>query len=637
MTTSPPLSPSPPPEDAWREGLLRLLAGETAAATGICLEALNQAPKDGELHYLLGLALLEAQENARAAGVLSRAAGLIPQAPHVWLALGRALRREKRLDDALTAHGQALALDPAQADPLLEIGMILMEKGHPAWASVYLRRFEDRVQDAEVLNPRPVDAYFLDSDQARKAAAIPTLIPRFRIVNSVPGTRLCFHPGPPLPEDPPHLISVPEEGLEPFFRLTPLRRPLMVHFNPRDPEQNARAEGIGEAIARAERFREQFAAAALVRLKNRPPRLGPGEALRILLPSSRHDRDLQYQMRLLARALLRRGARPVLALERPELDHFDDALWRRALEEHQPHAVMSFNRLFNQALHPKQPLIVWWQDPMPILADGEPLPWRERDLAWSLCPEFDDLLRRTGAQRIARQSFRVDLETFRPLPDLPREEKVVVVGSSYAEKLDLYRQAPQQAALRRALGELTERFDAGEPMTDDLLAETARRYGMTRYAVFWKLFHYLVRDRCVRWLCQVSPLPVEVWGNFWERDPLIRPFHRGVLPQGEAVARVYNQARYALAAHPFDLQSQRMGEASACGAIPLVYDCRHRAEPPHWDDACLWFRTAQELREQLGRRPPGDPRPISRDKGYDTLARDLESAILRWLGEKNGE
>ena len=185
---------------------------------------------------------------------------------------------------------------------------------------------------------------------------------------------------------------------------------------------------------------------------------------------------------------------------------------------------------------------------------------------------------------------------------------------------------------------LEEMFVAGEPLTDAKLEQMAAHSGVSERGIFWYAWHYVIRDMSARWLCELADelgMTVEVYGRGWERDPLVSPFFKGTLPHGPAVAKVYNTALYSLVPHPFDLQSQRLTETAACGSIPIVYDCRYRAEKPHWDENCLWYRTKADLRAcLLAPSPPMDVRIISQGGSYGDFVQQILSDTVSLLSGK---
>jgi hypothetical protein len=179
---------------------------------------------------------------------------------------------------------------------------------------------------------------------------------------------------------------------------------------------------------------------------------------------------------------------------------------------------------------------------------------------------------------------------------------------------------------------LIEKLDAGLPVTETFMREIAAEHGVDYDYIFWHVFHYAVRDTTVRWLCRRSPLPVEVYGRDWEHDEFVAPYHKGYLPHGEKVAELYNSAKYALVTHPFELNSQRLAEACACGCIPIVYDCRHSSDQPHWDNDVQYFKTEKELQDLLTSSRAEPALGVGNHFSYLTLAQRILGIVYTELG-----
>ncbi|MBF0283322.1 MAG: hypothetical protein HQL51_02580 [Magnetococcales bacterium] len=589
------------PENA--EGYLRLAAllaswGQTVEALSLAESALLLDPQYHAARRLLALLLLHAKRPREALDPLCTA-----------------LEQEPR------PHRETLALLAQVADAA----------GSPVLAAVCRWRNAPPSPDPAAL-PGDWDLFFLDSAAARREAREARLIP---LNLGVFQPRLCFHPGPAQPGDPPQLIAVPPEpqAAADFFLHTRWRRPRAIVFPPADET----------AFDEAMRWARLLDGAAQGRMKRYPlithalqqttPRFeGTGPPWRFFLPTSRHTNVSRYTLENLAQALRRRGHEVWLAMEAREEEKFDAYDWVQQQHACNPHVVLSINRMYNQWLHPEVVLVTWWQDILHPLTARQPIPWRPRDIALSLVPELDPYLRDLGAREIHRLGSCIDPTIFRPPPPdaPPRANRVALVGGSYAHQT--MTPATRQLALR-----LTQRMNQGLPLTREVLQDLAKALDVAWDVAFWQTLHYVVRDVTTRWLCQCRDgVEVEIHGHTWERDPLVRPFHQGIAPHGAAVAQIYQRARYALVPHPFDLQSQRMMEVAACGCIPVVYDCRPLAAPPHWDDHALWFNSPESLRACLGRAPQADPAAIAQGQTYDHAAAVIESVVQKRLEETRG-
>ena len=124
---------------------------------------------------------------------------------------------------------------------------------------------------------------------------------------------------------------------------------------------------------------------------------------------------------------------------------------------------------------------------------------------------------------------------------------------------------------------------------------------------------------------------MEVYGPGWEDNDSVKPFYKGITSHGKELADIYRAARYALVVHPFELNSQRLAEVSACGTIPIVYDCRHSSVQPHWENDLLFYSSIEGLKDIL-ESGGGSPVPqIAEYYSYENFARriigDIEASL----------
>jgi predicted O-linked N-acetylglucosamine transferase (SPINDLY family) len=133
-------------------GASLLYQGRYAEALGPLEAAHRAAPRKGSGHRL-GYCLLALGEPARAAGVLEAEVQAHPDFPNARLALGVALARLARREEALAEFAAAARLDPASAEAATNAGSALAELGRHADALPYLDR-------AVALQPGLADAHF---------------------------------------------------------------------------------------------------------------------------------------------------------------------------------------------------------------------------------------------------------------------------------------------------------------------------------------------------------------------------------------------------------------------------------------------------------------------------------------------
>lgn len=462
-----------------------------------------------------------------------------------------------------------------------------------------------------------LDTYFFDRELARKTALQQN---RVKLEHpTIDGLQICYHDGEPFENGPMNLVPVKFEYLSQFIANTRLRHPMAMVFPPNVSKNDIDfISPVAEKMVNdALKARKDLAKAQKLRCRNLTPSFDEHEPLRVFLPTTRLSTVMQYTSKDLAKAFGKHGCITRVSIEQNDMESLDNSIRLKELYEFNPHIIVNINKLSNDMIHDDVFNIVWWQDPMPEITNQQPLPWRKRDIILSLTRPFDNYLKNCGASAIHRQHFCVDTEIFRIIPEIKRQEKIVFVGSSYRDKIRRY----YNEIL--VLDQLNLYMAQGVPITQNTLSDLAEKHNIPFDYVFWDLFHYVVRDSTVRWLCKTSTLPIEVYGRYWEQDEIVRPFFKGELPHGNDVAKVYNTAKYALVSHPFEVNSQRLAEAAACGCIPLVYDCRHSAEPPFWESECLYFKTQNELSDLLTCTPPSSPTDIATHFSYDHLVENI--------------
>ncbi len=470
--------------------------------------------------------------------------------------------------------------------------------------------------------------YFFDYQQACRAAARRDQIPT--IHSSITALQVCFYDGPARADALENMVNLPFEQIENRLLDLPYQLPNQIIFPARTPGNFISEIGrvFEQTLLKIVQQRKRLTTRICQQLKNQRPEFDRNTPLRILLKSSRLTTVMQHCSRQLARALEKQGHEVFLCMEENDMQLLDGYLHVRAQMAFNPHVVFNINALDTQHLHPDVFYFSWWQDPMPAITRSITLPWRERDTTLSLTRNFDDYLQHCGCPKIRRQHFCIDKAIFNTGHDVERANKIVFIGSSYRDRL---RKTPCESG---ALQDMVTRMEAGEPVDEAFLRPLSRRWGVDYQRIYWDLFHYAVRDVTLQWLCREADIAIEVYGRGWQDDPLVRPHFHGELPHGEAVARAYNSARYTLICHPFEINSQRLVEAAACGSIPVVFDCRHIAEPPHWDEYCRFFRTATQLRDCLHGKDDLDPTPIAESFSYEQLADFVTRSVHEQLNWK---
>ncbi|MBF0161682.1 MAG: hypothetical protein HQL88_05280 [Magnetococcales bacterium] len=441
---------------------------------------------------------------------------------------------------------------------------------------------------------------------------------------------LYYYTGDPIPNAPPSLIRVPPTHQAAVAFLLPhtLALPADIDFDPGIDAERRLAESMLDILDAVNQARQ----AEIHRLgpvcQTVRPVFHPGQLLRVYLPATRKF-GLWPQVKDLAQGFRSVGGCEVLYLaEQSGQEVWSFHHWQQVHILFQPHIVIDLNGMFGYyhglLLHPDVFRVAWFSDFMPYLVRGVPMPWRERDLIYSLEPGFDAMLYRCGAPQVQRQVFCYDDAVFRDW-QRPRKRKVVFIGSGYSYIFNRFKERADEC--RKILSVMSEMLDAGERVTDAVLDRLTSGSVFIRGEVTLLLCR-AVRIRSVHWLCELSDeIEVEFYGPDWELNDIIRPFYKGVIPHGPEVVELYNDVQYVLVNHPFDLHSTRMFETAACGAIPIVYDCRHQAATPHWDDHCLWYLSKEEMRACFTKVPTASPHAICAGKTYAEFARRILAEV----------
>ncbi|MBF0322155.1 MAG: hypothetical protein HQL62_04285, partial [Magnetococcales bacterium] len=526
------------------------------------------------------------------------------------------------------------SLESNPLDPGAHLALVELYRSTPHNPNEYKRRFHLTCLEHLRTNPEPSgapppaqveDTYFIDPAKARLVSERATHI----IFDHTWKLRqICFHPGTRQPDDPETLIALPVAQIPVWFMDHPVRLPSIVAFDPHLPREIIQAFKISSLLdgVMQKKMDEFLRLYNLIRTS--PPGFVPGSPLRVYLHASRFTTVMQYASQFLAKAFTRQGCQVLLQIEENDMQNLGFMDVAREIYRFKPHIVFAINHLNNKYIHDDTFHVSWWQDPMEEIRSDQPLPWRPRDLALAILPAYEGYLRNSGAKNIFRQLFCVDQDIFYPTTPLEDRRKVVFIGSHILATID--NGHPPSPSLQSVLDTMREQFLQTGSLDREFCLALARKNNMDFMKIYDNLGVGVIREICLEWLCALAPAlewQVEIYGRHWERNPRIAPFFHGELPHGEAVARVYNQARYALSVTTNTIHTQRLAELAACGCIPVVFDERQVVDPPHWENELLYFRTQEEMRACLKQRPSGGPQVIARESSYDALAR----FVLDWV------
>ncbi len=394
---------------------------------------------------------------------------------------------------------------------------------------------------------------------------------------NISGLQVCYYEGDPIDGAPENLVNISSGDIVDFFTHTRLRIPVHLVIPPGVAEQDKTRLKDGfkqlrkEVLANRETLAGEYLKKCAVQ---QPPAVESGQPLRIFFPANRMTEVMQYASKGLAEGFKALGHEVRVSIEQNEMEQLD---YQRPKEQYEfnPHLVVKINHLDNQWMHPDLFNMVWWQDPMPELTNGAALPWRQRDLVYVIGKDLGEYAINSGAKDFEFQPIAVDEALFKPYSDVQREDKIVFAGSSHLSVL------PDHPMMEQILASLQMALESGRSMGPSLCHEISEKLDVSFDLVWKRAIGHVVRESLVRWICHNPTVKVEVYGYGWEQDPVVAPYFKGEVAHGEELARIYSSAKYALAINITVIGDQRFTEICACGAIPVVYDCRDVSPNPH--------------------------------------------------------
>lgn len=456
------------PEILTYSGLACLQLGNFSEAFERFTLALKKNPNQPGLINLLGSALFELGRYEEACERFKDAIRLNPGYADAYCNMGRTLLRQGRDMEAQDSLNKAIQLNPEHGPAYQLLATLFSGHIEFTFLSNYYQKlawyFLNQTPAREWLRVR--HTFFCISQKAFDTARQGN---RIQETSAASSQQICYYFGEPFPDAPANLIHMPLEyqAFEAFFLSSRLHLPTDVDFDPSVPEERLLARTIVDNfynavnIARSKILGEQAEEHIRSRLK-----IVPGQPVRVFLGASRLTTVTQYNTRDLAQAFRQQGCEVLFLIEANDREFLTQYNIVKEIAGFNPHIMVSINVYNFGILHPDVYNVTWWQDPVKEITAGKPLPWRQRDLIYSLDEQFDVKLYQCGATNIRRQSFCYDDNVFLDIGQ-ERKSRAVVVASSY-RKANV-RQPPE-----KLLAFLEEMFAAGEPLTDVQLEHLAR-------------------------------------------------------------------------------------------------------------------------------------------------------------------
>ena len=427
------------------------------------------------------------------------------------------------------------------------------------------------------------DTYFLDATEALRVASMEN-----RSASNL--LQVCYYAGEKIESELVNLIHLPFENFVDNLSQGIYRLPTKIDFTGLEISPEIKLDitnNFNILLEQAKQLRSEYNMAYFNAIKER--KLNFDEPLRFYLPTASQTQVMQHVSRAIANTLKSMGYDVILDVRH----QIEDTQCLKNIFLANPHVTININNMFNNFLSEDVFNFVWFQDPMPYLLDETEVEIRKRDFVFSLLPMFDTMLERKKIP-YQRQGFCINEQVYKRNPNIKRERKIVFIGSSYLKFV-----ANSKEALA-ATEEVTKVFLEGKAFTQDIIEDISKRYHMSKDFVESRFIPYVVRDIGLMQLCNLDiDYEIEIYGWGWDVYKELKPYYKGVLEYGNEIAEVYNSATFAFAPHQQYTLQQRTFEASACGAIPIVYDCRDISDEPSYDEALCYYKTTQDLENIL--------------------------------------
>lgn len=431
------------------------------------------------------------------------------------------------------------------------------------------------------------DTYFLDPLVAYEVAK-----QKNKIDGDMHTIQVCYYDGKKIDSHLSNLIHLPLENMLDGLSNGIHRIPTTINFtniNLSSDELEEIKLFFSDIIAKASRYRQNRLETNLHKLKYIS--LDFSEPLRFFIPANSATMVMQHISRSIANELKKQGYDVSFLLSDGT---GDGESFINTIALYNPHVIFNINHLNNSFLGDDVFNFTWFQDAMDHLVDKDvKYELRKRDVIFSLVPFIDKLLIKKNVPYI-RQSFCANVDECKHNSNIKREKKIVFIGSASVHEL-----SNSNTNFQDALAYCLDIFLKGTCFLDEQIVYIANRFNLKESDVDI-LFYYIVRDMSVLWLCSLkTDYKIEIYGPNWDKYETVVPYYKGVLKYGDDIADVYSSATYALAPSYGYILTQRVYEASACGAIPVVYDVREIVPIEDYSEAFCYYKKLSDLEALL--------------------------------------
>ena len=455
------------------------------------------------------------------------------------------------------------------------------------------------------------DIYFLNSEEALRVAKEQNRSGEDDVKYVL---QCCYYDGQKIESDLVNLIHLPIDNLLEGLTYGRYRIPTKIEFSGLNLSYKMKVEIVSYfnmTIEQVKQYRIQLYKQHLESLRN--TKLNFNEKWRFYLTANSQTTVMQYVSKSIANTLKSLGYEVFYDL----YYGIEDNSSFKNIYEFNPHVTININHLNNNYFGDDVFNFVWYQDPMPILFNNNPIKTRKRDVIFTYTQHYKALLENKDVEVAFEYPIPADLEIFYN-KNYKRKDTIVFVGTYYNEQNIV----SQSKIPNQFIDVLYDYIQTRGIMYKDGLKKLFEDncLNFPDDAVLASIIQGLVRNKCVEWMCECID-DSEVYGRNFEDKKLIKDNYKYEIKHGEELANIYNSFKYALVPSIL-VNSQRLSEVSACGCIPVVYDAQHfTVEDNRWEDYCLFFSSKEELSNIVNNnlKPKLDASCISQELSYKNL------------------
>lgn len=291
------------------------------------------------------------------------------------------------------------------------------------------------------------------------------------------------------------------------------------------------------------------------------------EKLRVFIPACRETVAMRYVSENMAIAFKKIGCDVLFHIQN-DIQGCDVLSLLKKLYKFNPHITININHMNNDFLNDEVFNFIWFQDFMPVISNSEiKITLRSRDTVLSLFKDIDTLLEKKHIPFL-RQSFCATEDIYFENKTIKRENKIIFIGRNSGGWLN--------GAPNEMIQEIKQHFENKEILTYEIAQNLSVKYKTDVTYIYSSVIPIIMRELAIEWMYEVSPIPVEVYGDdVWEGNEIISKFTKGALTYGKEVREKYNSAKYVLISQPKYLRNQRLFEGVASGCIPVFMTADH--------------------------------------------------------------